>query len=297
MAAERSKILGNVVAEESTVVEAANRPPLIPCAAVPRLASRRAQDVHKNTSIYRQGKKYPHPHELYKLFPQSKRIRWGVEASFHTSAFFLVREGFLDDEASKVLRALDTKFRRMVDEVPRQEHVDFTGLSLPHLGWESQDDFDDERRRKATACAAYYGNEMGLLGRYIAHEYTGKWRNEEEIKQILAPFLLPEDIEQVQRTLRDGCPADFDWEEPHENKMLFLERGNNTSLDRHPQIVHKTLVDELNNHHLLMVDEWVVYFSASAHHVPQSIIVRKGSKCTNLYSDWTNIRTYPLANL
>ena len=49
------------------------------------------------------------------------------------------------------------------------------------------------------------------------------------------------DADHIKRILTDGCPADFDFKEPHDNKMLLLERGNEPSIDMHIDAVNEML--------------------------------------------------------
>ena len=42
---------------------------------------------HTRASIYNKGELFPHPATLYKQFPQSRKLKWCVKESFHTSIF------------------------------------------------------------------------------------------------------------------------------------------------------------------------------------------------------------------
>jgi len=50
--------------------------------------------------------------------------------------------------------------------------------------------------------------------------------------QRVSPLIDPQDVEHIKRILTEGCPAEFDFEEEHDNKMLFLERGNEPSIEQ-----------------------------------------------------------------
>ena len=47
------------------------------------------------------------------------------------------------------------------------------------------------------------------------------------------------DLEHMQRILDSGCPAEFNWEEPAQNKEVFICRDNNLSVNKNAEIVKK----------------------------------------------------------
>jgi len=93
---------------------------------------------HTTPSIYKKGECYPHPSCLYTQVPQSKKLRWGVEESFHTSIFFIVREGFLSRSELQTLGLVSSRFCEMSRDVPRLLSVDFSSLTQTRDGYESQ---------------------------------------------------------------------------------------------------------------------------------------------------------------
>jgi len=92
------------------------------------------------------------------------------------------------------------------------------------------------------------------------------------------PCVSQTDFEHIKRILRIGCPATSHWEEPADNKELFIRRGNNPSLAKYWDSTIKTLNKEERNHHILPFQRWVARASAYAHRVLQTIIVKAGKK-------------------
>ena len=115
--------------------------------------------------------------------------------------------------------------------------------------------------------------------RYLGHEFTGQWRNVDAIMQRVSPLIDPLDAEHIKRILTKGCPAEFDFEVEHNNKMLFSEQGNEPSVKQNQAVVQQTLNEEERNNHIILFFGWLVFFSACAHHVPQSMLAKPGSKC------------------
>jgi len=68
--------------------------------------------------MYTKGDIFPHPAKLYKQLPQSTQIKWCVKESFHTSSFFVVHEGLVDNHVLATGRLVSTRFKAMVDDVP-----------------------------------------------------------------------------------------------------------------------------------------------------------------------------------
>ena len=239
---------------------------------------------HTRASIYNKGELFPHPATLYKQFPQSRKLKWCVKESFHTSIFFMVREGVMSKQELATLRLVSKHFKAMVDDVPRLADVDFTSLQQRRVNYAEQEEIQEQRVERLSAAAVYYGLDFGLVTHYLGHEFTGKWRNVEVIMQRVSPLIDPQDAEHIKRILTEGCPAEFDFEEEHDNKMLFLERGNEPSVEQNQAVVQKTLNEEERNNHIIPFFGWLVFFSACAHHVPQSMLAKPGSKCQFLFS-------------
>ena len=74
----------------------------------------------------------------------------------------------------------------------------------------------------------------------------------------------------------DGCPADLDYQESHENKQVFLQQGNHATVDAYQDKVDTTLNEKEHNSHIIPFYDCLVVFSAYGHHVPQSMLVRNG---------------------
>ena len=88
---------------------------------------------------------------------------WGVEESFHTSIFYVVREGVLTKSGLQTLGLVSSRFREMSRDVPRLLGVDFSSLTQTRLGYESQEEIDNNRVEKLSAAAVYYGLDLGLV--------------------------------------------------------------------------------------------------------------------------------------
>jgi len=231
-----------------------------------------------STSIYDKGELYPHPSKLYKSYPQSTVLHFRVEPCWMNIIFYAYRNGSLHDETIVALRAANSKLRDMIDLVPELMDVDFSSLRDAREGYADQQEIDPERVRDDTSCLVYYGLDMGLVTRFLGPEYTGRWKDADRIMSVARQFGSESDIKNIENQLQHGCPTMFDYEETQENKMTFLERGNEPSLEMNPEMVAETLNEEERNSHVIPFMPWVVWFAAGAHTVMQAILNRKGSE-------------------
>ena len=58
-------------------------------------------------------------------------------------------------------------------------------------------------------------------------------------------------LEHIRRALTHGCPAEFNWEEPGENKEAFICRGNAPDVTVDNPDVMKTINKEERNSHVM----------------------------------------------
>ena len=60
------------------------------------------------------------------------------------------------------------------------------------------------------------------------------------------------DYMQIERILTTGCPYEFSFEETSESKLKVIKRGNQKSLNRHPDQVTKLVNREDRNSHMMV---------------------------------------------
>ena len=227
--------------------------------------------------------RFPKHYELYRMIPQTVELCYKAVATFAYACFFLVRDDFLvwDDgtDMRPTLACVNTKWYKMVKQVLNLRDYDFSWLIKPREGYAEQESISGERVKAQTACAIHYGNDLGLVARYLdmeTGEITGAWRNVQGILGAAAGLVTTAILSAMERILTRGCPAYFNWEEPAENKEAFLMRGNNPSIDQHPELVGKTINKEERNGHILAFEDFIVWFSAFARTTPQHIINKIG---------------------
>ena len=132
-------------------------------------------------------------------------------------------------------------------------------------------------RRQAwllAACVIHYDLDFGLCAsaRYLGGEYTAKWRDVEAILGAVRGLVLEVDLGHMRRILDHGCPVEFNWEEPAENKEAFIYRGNNPSVKKNMDVVRKAMNNKKRKSHVTPFPLWVVRASPNTRHTSQAII-------------------------
>ena len=113
-------------------------------------------------------------------------------------------------------------------------------------------------------------------------EYTVKGRDAEGIIGDVKYVVSDTYLNHLRRILDSGCPAKFNWEEPAENKEVFIHRGNNPSVNKNVEIFQKTMNDEERKSHVLSFPRWMVKAYPLGRCTPHTIIPVKVNNITGV---------------
>lgn len=166
----------------------------------------------------------------------------------------------------------------MIELVPDLLQLDFSSLRDSVLDYATQTLIEPSRVQLMTACAVHYNLNIGLVVRYLGGEYTASWRSVTDILNAAAPYVTEEVFSHLQRVLTLGCPAEFDWHEPVENKNRFILRENLPNVNQYAEVAQKTVTKEVRNSHLIPFASWVCVASAHARHTPQNVLIKPNKK-------------------
>ena len=78
----------------------------------------------------------------------------------------------------------------------------------------------------ATALAIHVGLDPGRIVRTLEGEYTGAWRNVEQILGGLESVVTPQDYNHITGILTQGYPSVLKFEEKSDIKVTVMDRGN-----------------------------------------------------------------------
>jgi len=191
----------------------------------------------------------------------------------------MIKTRWLDDGAfdgADVARAtfaeVNPDHAALFEYVPKLMKVDFSRLREPWYDYAHQKGIDRHRVWLLAACAVHYNLDFGLVMRYMPDETLAKWRDKDRILAAARPVVSDDDYEHMNRILTFGCPAEFNWEEPAENKETFLRRGNHKTIDENPEVVESSVVKEVKNSHVTPFPRFLVVGSPYARTTPQTVV-------------------------
>jgi hypothetical protein len=107
----------------------------------------------------------------------------------------------------------------------------------------------------ANAAMAHFGLDPGRFVRWMGGEYTGQLRDVHSTLAAVKGHISIDDYDQMKRILLNGCPAQFDFEEPLSNKIEIIDRGNSKTFNANTALVLKTMNKQDRYSHLIPLDE------------------------------------------
>jgi hypothetical protein len=114
----------------------------------------------------------------------------------------------------------------------RLKHHDFTSLRQYNTNWAAQQEIPHERVIKFLACLLHYDGRVGNVIRFASNNYTAEHRNIPERIKLLKGLVEPDLLARYIRVMTMGAPTKFNAETTRDNTMLYLSRGNNSSIDK-----------------------------------------------------------------
>ena len=214
---------------------------------------------------------YPTRAQLYKVIPQDRDKIYLTEAVFDQVLFVLVKREWLYKsafdgalEAMKIFTEGNPDREATIFNVPRLMQVNFLSLRIPRHNYATQAMIEPRQAWLLAACAVHYDLDFCLCARYLGGEYTVKWRDVKAILRTVRGLVSEVDLNPMRRILNHGYPAEFNLKEPAKNKEAFVRRGNNPSVKKKIEVVHKTMNDGERKSHVIPFPCWVVWASPNA---------------------------------
>ena len=178
-------------------------------------------------------------------------------------------------EVLKKLSVLNKSYYAMIKDVRRLRDLDFTQLRQPRLNYEDQVEIGEDHVDMATALLIWSNLDPGIAVRYISGEYTGEYRDPEEIRRYIHGKVSMQDEEDVYRILTEGVPYKLNWTEQRTNKLVQISIGNQKSVSSNSKTVDKTINKEHKYSNILSCRGWVVSFSPFCRHNSQGMNLKK----------------------
>ena len=105
---------------------------------------------------------------------------------------------------------------------------------------------------------------------------TGQHQDTHATLAAVRGHVSADDYAHMKRILLDGCPAQFDFEEPLSNKIEMIKCGNSKSFNNNTALVLTTMNNEDRYSHLIPLDEIMCRFSPYCCRTTQTMVIKAG---------------------
>jgi hypothetical protein len=116
------------------------------------------------------------------------------------------------------------------------------------------------------------GLDPGRVVRTLGGEYTGTWRDVDTILHDIELVVSLEDYQHIKQIVTKGCPSKLMLDEPGENKLKMIKRGNQKSVLDNPDLVNNIFNKEDRYSYLIPLLNWVCSLGPYLQHNSQGII-------------------------
>ena len=138
----------------------------------------------------------------------------------------LVQDSFLRLMDMWAMSRVNKFYNRVVPEISRLMLLDWRPLLERQLKYENQVAIDTNRVDTATSFALRSGLDPGRVASILGTEYIGAWKDVDTILHEIESVFRLEDYQHVKIILTKGCPSKLMFDEPKENNLEMIKRGN-----------------------------------------------------------------------
>ncbi len=128
----------------------------------------------------------------------------------------------------------------------------------------------------ASAAMVHFGLDPGKFVQWLGGKYTGYHRDVQTTLDAVQSHVTPDNFEHMRRILLDGCPAEFMFTEPLDNKLAMLKCGNLKTFKANPDLIKKATNKEDCYSHLVPIDKDICRASAFCHSTTQTVVIKPG---------------------
>jgi hypothetical protein len=192
-----------------------------------------------------------------RMGPSKDKYYWVETLELHCVIATLLKDFQQDFQLQDLhnLRLVCKTFASMIPKIIRRLKIDFSLLREPRFNYEKQERIDPHRVEMASAAMVHFGLDPGKFVRWLGGEYTGYHRDVQTTLDAVQSHVTPGDFKNMKRILLDGCPAEFMFTEPLDNKLAMLKRGNSKTFKANPDLIKKAMNKEDHYSHLVPIDK------------------------------------------
>lgn len=206
------------------------------------------------------------------------------EAAFETTLLHVLTSGYLDPTDTIHVCETHPLVMHLATAKVTHSNYDFTWLREYNLTWEQQPHIDTDKMTAMTACLLHFNLDSSLLMRYLGNNYTGAYRQVNDIVTRLRALHIDEElISKYTRVMLTGCPNRFVAETTRENALLHWRHRNGPTIDKKLKQVMKTMNKEDKNNFVISLPHWVARFMPHLFFTPQHILEKPGKKDRQIF--------------
>ena len=215
--------------------------------------------------------------------PDSKHS-FTQDASFETTLLQILCSGLLDVTDTTTLADTHPLFLHLASSSVSLRQYDFRWLQSYNPDWASQTAIPPAKQYAMLACLFHYDLNTSLLMRYLGNNYTGAYRDIDNIVSTLYKLKVsPDLINKYTRVMLTGCPNHFVADTTRANALLHWRLRNHPSIDKKLPQVQATMNKEDRNNFVIPLPHWIARFTPHIFFTPQHILEKPGKKDRQIF--------------
>jgi hypothetical protein len=160
----------------------------------------------------------------------------------------------------------------------------FTWIREYNKNWQEQTCINPNRQFALTAALLYFNLDMSLLMRYLRNNYTGEYREVQQVATKLHHLKVDEAlIQKYIGVMATGCPNHFNAETLHANTLLYWRQGDGPTIVKKLPQVQQTLNKEDKNAFVIPLPVWLASYNPHLFFTPQHILEKPGRKDRQIF--------------
>lgn len=204
---------------------------------------------------------------------------FGQEACFETTLLHTLCSGYLAPPDTVAVCATHPLIGHLAATKVAYASYDFRWLREYNIDWDNQKVIDPAKQEAMTACLFHYNLDTSMLMRYLGNNYTGAYRQVDEIVKKLRALKITESLtEKYVRVMLTGCPNHFVAETTRANALLHWRMRNGPTVAKKLDQVDKTMNKEDKNNFVIPLPHWTARYIPNLFFTPQHILEKPGKK-------------------
>ena len=201
------------------------------------------------------------------------------KASFEHILIFALKGSFpLESDKENLLNThpLIKHFNKMLNW---SYNIQFADITNPIKNFATQKSIDMTRVKKLLAVTFHYEMDIPTAIRFLGNNYTGEYKNSENIMKTLKQSKCDEEVvHDLQRLYKIGAPNKLNASSSYQRFLEFFRYGNHSSILKNKDKTSKAMNKEDRNQFIIPLPSWITRFIKNLHLTPQGLLTKPGKK-------------------